>query len=1183
MSNSVKINRCTYQINWLNCNNINKWEDTCYTSDEILEVYDGDVNILQCESSGTYRVLTENAQSTSSYYSLTNLQEKVYDINIFHPTTWQNFFVSYGSYVNKVLKFPLTINFDSLRYLFRNLPNVTYINTKNVVTDNVTTILGIFSGDTSLETLDLSHWNTKNLTEINDAFYNCTSLKEIKGTNLWNLESLEQAYGAFQNCNELIEITLNFNNSPINNIACLFKNCTKLSRINGVEDWDTSKVTSFNNTFLGTNLDILNLSKWDTSSCTSVYGMFYTCKARQIDISNWDLSNVKTGYNNLTNSTSDSNANGWNYFFYSMPNLEEIYMNNVTLNSLFTSGYDVISNCPNLKRIYVCGCSDETKGYIRNRLNYANLNNVELIDKFKTNIWEWSENTKQIEVESGTATIRYKRYKWNDCDGNFLGWFDEENEYEILSIDYREDKCHTNTYLYNGDVKLDFNLQWQPLTTSLNKPTSTTYIYSDIFESFSNSYGSTNTRAKMRIYFKNKPNLHIYYYSDGYSTYNYLMLGNMDIELPDNVVYNTSGVKNHTRNSQKSWYGTTFPNDGGEHFIDVVYYKSSTNTNNGQDKGYICFAEPKKYTETLITTLSNAETTENKDGGVAYVIERDFIVPTTNTYDVTSGGTFNVKAFSYPDYDFVRWRNSYVNATYYNDNPATLPATGATTTYYAIFNKVLTQQAPAKEKENNCDTIIDFDYKNWTLNSDENNPNVSFSTSSTQLLKIKFSHLEKLKFKLFVGTTSTTNYVYFMVGKIDTTITTSSSYSGTYIHYTTRGKDLSTWYDVEIESPDNNEHFVYVVFTLTTASSTSIKNGMIQFDDFYISSRWSPSGGLICYNGNLYETLVKYISFNNFKTSIPTDSIKVGSIVERDSEVCQTNIDLNNQWQPSTVVIPLPDGISGIVYESFSNYHKGNNIAKMRIKFSKSPFKIWYRSDSEACCDYVVISKLDTTLPSSPTDSSTQVQYNTKDKANTWFEATYETAAGEHFIEIAYRKDGTVDTEPDKGFILLPSTPKDERWTLSENEYICDNGNKYQKYIKEVTYDGEIWVNSGEYRVGDLIEANTEECIWFNLEKTTPKGTPITAIRILQTTSGSDSYKWVHLGTTPTSTASDTNWCFAATNGGSSEIYIGNSRYLLSNVATLKDGYYEYDYGRTLYLLDIQSGVPVQNILYKTV
>ena len=96
----------------------------------------------------------------------------------------------------------------------------------------------------------------------------------------------------------------------------LFDDCTNLTEIIGIEDWNVSKVWTFNRAFtLCRSLTSLDLSKWDTSSLTDASQMFNVCTSLiSLDISNWITSNITQMDYMFSGDSSlvDLNMSNWN-------------------------------------------------------------------------------------------------------------------------------------------------------------------------------------------------------------------------------------------------------------------------------------------------------------------------------------------------------------------------------------------------------------------------------------------------------------------------------------------------------------------------------------------------------------------------------------------------------------------------------------------------------------------------------------------------------------------------------------------------------------------------------------------------------------------------------------------------------------------------------------------------------
>ena len=74
----------------------------------------------------------------------------------------------------------------------------------------------------------------------------------------------------------------------------LFKDMSKLTRIDGIEDLNTRNVTDMHSMFRGaTSLTNLDVSKWNTSNVTDMFTMFYEATSlTNLDVSKWNTRNV---------------------------------------------------------------------------------------------------------------------------------------------------------------------------------------------------------------------------------------------------------------------------------------------------------------------------------------------------------------------------------------------------------------------------------------------------------------------------------------------------------------------------------------------------------------------------------------------------------------------------------------------------------------------------------------------------------------------------------------------------------------------------------------------------------------------------------------------------------------------------------------------------------------------------
>ena len=102
----------------------------------------------------------------------------------------------------------------------------------------------------SIEKIDVSNWDLSLTKDINWLFWDMKALKEVKWLDTWNT-------------------------SNINNMVNVFWNCISLTWLD-LSSWDTSRVTDMNWMFYWCSwINELNLSNFATSNVTNMFSMFY--------------------------------------------------------------------------------------------------------------------------------------------------------------------------------------------------------------------------------------------------------------------------------------------------------------------------------------------------------------------------------------------------------------------------------------------------------------------------------------------------------------------------------------------------------------------------------------------------------------------------------------------------------------------------------------------------------------------------------------------------------------------------------------------------------------------------------------------------------------------------------------------------------------------------------------------
>ena len=147
-------------------------------------------------------------------------------------------------------------------------------------------------------------------------------------------------------------------------------------------------------------------------------------------------------------------------------------------------------------------------------------------------------------------------------------------------------------------------------------------------------------------------------------------------------------------------------------------------------------------------------------------------------------------------------------------------------------------------------------------------------------------------------------------------------------------------------------------------------------------------------------------------------------------------VNLNNQWflddgsgkDPNgntydTIYSTNPD-ISTYdgTYMSYSNFNVNRGQAKMRIDFvGYSEFVVYIRSYAQTRLDYTIAGKLDQTVTTSAYQGRTLGIQTSGTSISNYTKVIYSNLDGnQHFIEILFRKNASVNSNQDRGYVLIP-------------------------------------------------------------------------------------------------------------------------------------------------------------------
>ena len=149
--------------------------------------------------------------------------------------------------------------------------NNSFIDLTDIDISELDNLSSIFCG-LKLEVVDISGWDTSNVTAMAYMFSRCKNLKNIIGIENLDVLKLKRANFMFDSCENLVELDLtNWNPISLENAWSMFYRCSNLKIIKNIENWQLPNIKE-------------------------VSYMFYYCAKLDVDLSNWDLTNIKKSF-----------------------------------------------------------------------------------------------------------------------------------------------------------------------------------------------------------------------------------------------------------------------------------------------------------------------------------------------------------------------------------------------------------------------------------------------------------------------------------------------------------------------------------------------------------------------------------------------------------------------------------------------------------------------------------------------------------------------------------------------------------------------------------------------------------------------------------------------------------------------------------------------------------------------
>ena len=227
---------------------------------------------------------------------------------------------------------------SGVRYMidmFSGCSSLTSLDLSGFDTSNVTEMEAMFSDCSSLISLDLSSFDTSNVTDMDSMFSGCSGLVSLDVSS-FDTFNVTRMYSMFEGCHSLASLDLSgFDTSGVTIMTFMFQDCSSLTSLD-LSSFDTSSVEDMAFLFSGcTGLTRLNISSFSTSSAEDISYMFADCSGlTRLNLSNFNTSNVTdmaalfSGCSGLTSlnlrNFDTSNVTDMAYMFYKCSKLTDL-------------------------------------------------------------------------------------------------------------------------------------------------------------------------------------------------------------------------------------------------------------------------------------------------------------------------------------------------------------------------------------------------------------------------------------------------------------------------------------------------------------------------------------------------------------------------------------------------------------------------------------------------------------------------------------------------------------------------------------------------------------------------------------------------------------------------------------------------------------------------------------------
>ena len=313
-----------------------------------------------------------------------------------------------------------TSKVTNMGYMFNGCFSLTSLDVSGFKTDRVTIMSDMFYDCSGLASLDVSGFNTENVTNMYDMFYDCSGLTSLDVSG-FKTDNVTYMGGMFTRCSSLASLDVSgFNTDNVTDMGFMFSGCSSLTSLD-VSGFNTENVTGMESMFFDcSSLTSLDVSGFNTEKVTEMDGMFYRCSSlTSLDVSGFNTSNVTDM--------------GW--MFYGCSSLTSLDLSSFNISKV---EYDADNDCYGIEYMF-SGCSALTTIYVGEGWNVENLT-------MSTNVFK--DCTALVGGQGTKYDAEHTDYTYAHIDGGPLNpGYLTEKKYAYASLN--EDNT-VLTFYYDG-------------------------------------------------------------------------------------------------------------------------------------------------------------------------------------------------------------------------------------------------------------------------------------------------------------------------------------------------------------------------------------------------------------------------------------------------------------------------------------------------------------------------------------------------------------------------------------------------------------------------------------------------------------------------------------------------------------------------------------------------------------